>query len=169
MDLAFDGPDRSASHDFRITIGGPDCTKPYSASVLNISAMSFGALSANAIRALNKGAKMGGFAHDTGEGGVHRPITAKMAATSSGKSAPAISAAATPTAASRRRSSPERPATRQIKMIEIKLSQGAKPGHGGVLPAAKITAEIADIRGIADGRRLHLAGRASGIFDAAAN
>ena len=63
-------PTHVTSHDFRTMIGGPDCKQPYSSSVLNISAMSFGSLSANAILALNKGAKMGGFAHDTGEGGA---------------------------------------------------------------------------------------------------
>ena len=87
-------PKPSATKEFRITIGGPDCTKPYSASVFNISAMSFGALSPNAVRALNAGAKKGGFAHDTGEA-VSAPIIARMAATSSGKSAPAILVAAT--------------------------------------------------------------------------
>lgn len=65
-------PQRPAAEPFRITVGGAECTKPYSASVFNISAMSYGSLSANAIRALNKGAKLGDFAHDTGEGGVSR-------------------------------------------------------------------------------------------------
>src|SRR6201985_3636081 len=63
-------PKPHAQEQFRISIGGPACTRPYSASVFNISAMSFGALSPNAVRALNAGAKKGGFAHDTGEGGV---------------------------------------------------------------------------------------------------
>lgn len=135
------------SHNFRITIGGPDCKKPYSASVLNISAMSFGSLSANAIRSLNAGAKMGGFAHDTGEGGLspyHREnggdIIWELGSGYFGCRNPDGSF------------SPERFAETatldQVKMIEIKLSQGAKPGHGGVLPQAKITEEISNIRGI---------------------
>lgn len=133
--------------DFRITVGGKDCKIPYHASIYNISAMSFGSLSANAISALNKGAAMGGFAQDTGEGGIsryHREAGGDLiyeigsgyfgCRTEDGKF------------------SPERfteQATRdQVKMIEVKLSQGAKPGHGGVLPAAKITPEIAEARGV---------------------
>lgn len=140
-------PTRLANHNFRITVGGPDCKKPYSASVLNISAMSFGSLSANAIRSLNHGAKLGGFAHDTGEGGLspyHREhggdITWEIGSGYFGCRHPDGSF------------SPERFAETatldQVKMIEIKLSQGAKPGHGGVLPKAKITEEISKIRGI---------------------
>jgi glutamate synthase domain-containing protein 2 len=137
---------------FRIEVGGPQCQQPYSASVFNISAMSFGSLSANAIRALNRGAKLGGFAHDTGEGGYspyHREGGGDViwelgsgyfgCRNPDGSFDPATFAAA---AAS----------NRQIKMIEIKLSQGAKPGHGGVLPGAKVTAEIAAIRGIEQGK-----------------
>ncbi len=143
-------PQAHAEEKFRITIGGPDCKQPYSASVFNISAMSFGALSPNAVRALNAGARKGGFAHDTGEGGFS-PITARWAATSSGKSAPAISAAVISTA----RFDPEAFArvasTDQIKMVELKISQGAKPGHGGVLPAAKVSEEISKIRGVTMG------------------
>ncbi len=133
--------------DFRTTIGGPACRKPYSASVYNISAMSFGALSANATLALNTGAKAGGFAHDTGEGGIskyHRSGGGDLiyeigsgyfgCRTADGRFDPDSFArlAADP----------------QIRMIEVKLSQGAKPGHGGMLPAAKITPEIAEARGI---------------------
>lgn len=92
-------PKPVATEPFRIAIGGPQCDKPYSASVFNISAMSFGALSPNAVRALNIGARTGNFAHDTGEGGSAR-TTARTAVTSSGKSARAISAAAIPTARS---------------------------------------------------------------------
>ncbi|ETR78174.1 glutamate synthase [Afipia sp. P52-10] len=140
-------PKPIANEKFRITVGGPDCAKPYSASVFNISAMSFGSLSANAIRALNGGAKKGNFAHDTGEGGVspyHREIGGDLiweigsgyfsCRTRDGKFDPEkFVALAT---------------LDQIKMIEIKISQGAKPGHGGVLPAAKVSKEIAAIRGI---------------------
>jgi len=133
---------------FRVAVGeAPACRSPYSASVLNISAMSYGALSANAIRALNKGARMGGFAHDTGEGGIspyHREFGADLiwevgsgyfgCRTPDGRFDPDRFAAAA--------------GDPQVKMIEVKLSQGAKPGHGGVLPASKITPEIAAIRGV---------------------
>jgi glutamate synthase domain-containing protein 2 len=135
-------------HDlFRVTIGGPDCKQPYSASVFNISAMSFGALSANAIRALNKGAKMGGFAHDTGEGSVSRyhreeggDLIWELGSGYFGCRNPDGTFSAERFA--------EQAANPQIKMIEIKLSQGAKPGHGGVLPGAKVTKEIAEARGV---------------------
>ena len=140
-------PRPAASEPFRITIGGPSCTKPYSASVLNISAMSFGALSANAIRALNGGARAGGFAHDTGEGGFS-PYHAEMGGDIIWELGSGYFGCRAPTGAF----SPEKfmaaAKNPQIKMIEIKLSQGAKPGHGGVLPAAKVTPEIAAIRGV---------------------
>jgi glutamate synthase domain-containing protein 2 len=136
---------------FRILVGGPQCAQPYSASVFNISAMSFGSLSANAIRALNTGAKLGGFAHDTGEGGYsphHRAgggdIIWELGSgyfgcrDDNGDFHPDKFA--------------EAAVNPQIKMIEIKMSQGAKPGHGGVLPAAKVSEEIAAIRGIPVGR-----------------
>ncbi|HWG04488.1 MAG TPA: FMN-binding glutamate synthase family protein [Beijerinckiaceae bacterium] len=135
------------SHDFRVTIGGPQCLQPYSASLLNISAMSFGSLSANAIRALNKGAKLGGFAHDTGEGSFsihHREFGGdtiwEIASGYFGCRNPDGSFCAERFEAQAR--------DPQIKMIEIKLSQGAKPGHGGVLPGAKVSPEIAAARGI---------------------
>lgn len=144
-------PKAPSDDAFRILIGGPDCSQAYAASVLNISAMSYGSLSANAIRALNKGAKLGGFAHDTGEGGVspyHKEFGGDLiweigsgyfcCRTENGCFSPERFA--------------EVAADPQIKMIEIKLSQGAKPGHGGVLPAAKVTAEIARIRGVQMGR-----------------
>ena len=92
-------------HAPRVRIGGPDCTQPYEMALLNVSAMSFGALSGNAITALNQGAARGGFAHDTGEGGLSASTTA-TAATSSGRSAPATSARAPRTATSTRRGSP---------------------------------------------------------------
>jgi glutamate synthase domain-containing protein 2 len=136
---------------FRITIGGADCKQPYSASVFNISAMSFGSLSANAIRALNAGAKLGGFAHDTGEGGYspyHREgggdIIWEIGSGYFGCRDDRGGFDGEKFAASAK--------NRQIKMIEIKISQGAKPGHGGVLPAAKVSEEIAKIRGVAMGR-----------------
>ena len=129
----------------RVTIGGDNCTQPYSASILNISAMSFGAISENAIKALNEGAKRGNFYHNTGEGGLtpHHlacggDITLQIGTgnfgcrNSDGSFNDAVFA--------------EKAAHRAVKMIEIKLSQGAKPGHGGMLPAAKNTQEIASIR-----------------------
>ncbi len=120
-------------------------------SLLNISAMSFGALSANAIRALNRGAKLGGFAHDTGEGGFSRyhrefggDIIWEIGSGYFGCRNEDGSFAPRPL---RRGGAP----TPQVKMIEIKLSQGAKPGHGGVLPGAKVTPEIAAARGVPEG------------------
>ncbi len=136
--------------DFRTAIGGPDCSAPYRASIFNISAMSFGALSANAIRALNKGAKMGGFAHDTGEGsisGYHREFGGDLIwEIGSGYFGCRDSAGRFDPGRYR-----EQAASPQVKMIELKLSQGAKPGHGGVLPGAKVTAEIAAARGVEAG------------------
>ncbi len=107
-------PTPVSSEPHRVLIGGPECTQPYSASIFNISAMSFGALSANAIRALNGGAKIGGFYHDTGEGG-YSPYHREAAATSSGKSARATSARATMTAPSRPSGSPKARLTRRSR------------------------------------------------------
>jgi glutamate synthase domain-containing protein 2 len=145
---------------FRVAVGGPDCAKPYSISVFNISAMSFGALSANAVRALNKGAAKGGFAHDTGEGGFspyHRENGGDVIwEIGSGYfGCRTLDGAFDPQAFARVAREP------QIKMIEIKLSQGAKPGHGGVLPAAKVSAEIAAIRGVEMGKDCISPGRHS--------
>jgi len=140
-------PTHITDFDFRVRIGGSACRQPYDASLYNISAMSFGALSGNAISALNRGARKGGFAHDTGEGGISRyhragggDLIYQVASgyfgcrnddgSFSEEKFAAISA------------------DPQIKMVEIKLSQGAKPGHGGMLPASKISAEIAEARGI---------------------
>jgi glutamate synthase domain-containing protein 2 len=137
-------------HDFRVTVGGPQCRQAYSLSLYNISAMSFGALSANAIRALNKGAKLGGFAHDTGEGGFsvyHKEF--------GGDIIWEIGSGYFGCRGADGRFSPDRFAAAarepQVKMVEIKLSQGAKPGHGGVLPGAKVSAEIAAARGVPEG------------------
>ncbi|MFM1989710.1 MAG: hypothetical protein RJA99_2667 [Pseudomonadota bacterium] len=136
-----------ASHDFRVRIGGAACTQPYDASVFNISAMSFGALSANAIRALNAGAKRGGFAHDTGEGSIsvhHRA--------NGGDLIWEIGSGYFGCRDAEGRFDPERFVENaldpQVRMIEVKLSQGAKPGHGGVLPGPKVSAEIAQARGV---------------------
>jgi len=144
-------PKPLAPSDFRVRVGGPDCVHPYAASVFNISAMSFGALSPNAIRALNEGARKGGFAHDTGEGGFspyHRSGGGDIIWELGSGYFGARNADGT--------FSPERfaetAAHEQIKMIELKLSQGAKPGHGGVLPGAKVTQEIAQTRGVPVGQ-----------------
>lgn len=135
------------SHDFRITIGGPHCRQPYNASLFNISAMSFGALSANALLALNAGAKNGGFAHNTGEGGI-----SPYHQTHGGDLIWEIGSGYFGCRAHDGQFDPGAFAHHarddQVKMIEIKLSQGAKPGHGGILPAAKVSREIASIRGV---------------------
>ncbi len=136
-----------ANPDFRVKIGGPDCAQPYEASVFNISAMSFGALSANAILALNQGARMGRFAHDTGEGSIsqyHRQHGGDLI-WEIGSGYFGCRNARGGFDAERFAAQAREP---QVKMIEIKLSQGAKPGHGGVLLGPKVTAEIAAARGI---------------------
>lgn len=137
------------SHDFRIVIG-PDCAQPYSASVFNISAMSFGALSANAIRALNEGAQRGGFYHDTGEGSISRYHREKGGDLVWEVASGYFGCRNNDGSFSETRFV-EHAREPQVKMIEIKLSQGAKPGHGGVLPAAKVSAEIAEARGVPAG------------------
>ncbi|MBI3515282.1 MAG: FMN-binding glutamate synthase family protein, partial [Proteobacteria bacterium] len=131
----------------RIMIGGPDCPRPYSAAVYNISAMSFGALSANAIRALNKGAKMGNFAHDTGEGGFsqHHRVHGGDIIWEIGSG---YFGCRNPDSTFSSERFAEQAAEDQVRMIEIKLSQGAKPGHGGVLPGPKVSPEIAAARGV---------------------
>ena len=139
-------PTPHADPDFRILIGEKS-TQPYSASIFNISAMSFGSLSANAIRALNKGAKAGGFYHDTGEGSIspyHREHGGDLCWE--------IGSGYFGCRDEHGNFSPERFTANatdpQVKLIEIKLSQGAKPGHGGILPAPKVTPEIAVTRGV---------------------
>ena len=145
-------PSKVDSHDFRITIGqaGNGCSQPYSASVFNISAMSFGALSANAILALNHGAKSGGFAHDTGEGSisVHHRTHGGDLIWEIGSGYFGCRDAQGNFNAEKFAENAREP---QVKMIEIKLSQGAKPGHGGMLPGPKVTAEIAAARGVPQG------------------
>ncbi|MCI4664724.1 MAG: FMN-binding glutamate synthase family protein [Neomegalonema sp.] len=140
-------PVHNDRESFRLQIGGLNCAQPYRSSVLNVSGMSFGAISPNAIRAMNKGAMMGGFAQVTGEGAIsryHREHGGDLiwqlgsgyfgARDADGRFNPELFA--------------ETAADAQVKMIELKLSQGAKPGHGGVLPQAKITKEIAQTRKI---------------------
>ena len=140
-----------ATEPFRITIGGSDCAQPYRASVFNISAMSFGALSPNAIRALNKGAAKGRFAHDTGEGGLspyHRENGGDII-WEIGSGYFGCRKADGSFCAEKFGEAARLP---QVKMVELKMSQGAKPGHGGVLPAAKVSAEIARTRGVPMGQ-----------------
>ncbi len=140
-------PKPAAQQPFRVLIGGRGVQKLYSSSVLNVSGMSFGAISPNAIRALNKGAKMGGFAQVTGEGAVsryHREHGGDLI----WQLGSGYFGARTPEGGFDPDRFAETASLDQIKMIELKLSQGAKPGHGGVLPKAKITREIAQTRGV---------------------
>ncbi|MBX7533963.1 FMN-binding glutamate synthase family protein [Qipengyuania sp. 1XM1-15A] len=143
-------PSKDTPEEWRVTVGQDTCDKPYSSSLLNISAMSFGSLSARAIEALNAGAKEGNFAHNTGEGSISRYHRAP--------SGDLIWELGSGYFGARRedgRFDPdqfrENAASDQVKMIELKLSQGAKPGHGGVLPGAKVTKEIAEARGVPEG------------------
>jgi glutamate synthase domain-containing protein 2 len=152
-------PTKLADADFRIVIGGSSsseaspaqaaqlCTQPYSSSVFNISAMSFGALSANAILALNQGAKMGGFAHDTGEGSIsqHHRVHGGDLIWEIGSG---YFGCRNDDGSFNEARFTENALDPQVKMIELKMSQGAKPGHGGVLPGPKVTAEIALARGV---------------------
>jgi glutamate synthase domain-containing protein 2 len=144
-------PTMITDHDFRVRIGGDRCANPYDASIYNISAMSFGALSANAIQALNIGAKKGGFAHDTGEGGIsryHRQGGGDLIyEIGSGYFGCRTAEGRFDVGKFRDQASDP-----QVKLIELKLSQGAKPGHGGMLPASKISPEIAEARGIPMGQ-----------------
>ena len=144
-------PGKIESHDFRIAIGGPQCAHPYSASVFNISAMSFGALSANAIRALNDGARRGGFYHDTGEGSLS-PYHCENGGDICWEVGSGYFGCRNADGSFSESAFVEKAILPQVKMIEVKLSQGAKPGHGGVLPAAKVSAEIAATRGVPMGQ-----------------
>jgi glutamate synthase domain-containing protein 2 len=134
-------------HSFRITIGNAACRQPYSASIFNISAMSFGSLSANAIRALNKGAQMGSFYHDTGEGSIS-PYHLEHGGDIVWELGSGYFGCRTLDGQFDPEKFAKQAALPQVKMIEIKLSQGAKPGHGGILPKDKISEEIAQIRGV---------------------
>ena len=142
-------PTKISSHDFRITIG-ERTAQPYSASVFNISAMSFGALSANAILALNQGAKRGNFAHDTGEGSIsahHRVHGGDLI----WEVASGYFGCRNDDGTFNTEKFTANACDPQVKMIELKLSQGAKPGHGGMLPGPKVTPEIAEARGVPAG------------------
>ncbi len=139
-------PTALPTHDFRVTIG-EGRAQPYSASIFNISAMSFGALSANAVLALNEGARRGGFAHDTGEGSIsrHHRVHGGDLIWEIGSGYFGCREADGRFSEARFTENAMLP---QVKMVEIKLSQGAKPGHGGVLPGPKVTPEIAEARGV---------------------
>ena len=131
----------------RVSIGGPRCKQPYSASILNISAMSFGSLSKNAVLALNHGAKLGGFAHCTGEGGLS-PYHLEPGGDVIWNIGTGYFSCRGADGGFDPEKFAERATLSNVKMIELKLSQGAKPGHGGILPAKKLTPEIAAIRGV---------------------
>jgi glutamate synthase domain-containing protein 2 len=135
----------------RVRVGGPDCRQPYDMALLNVSAMSFGALSANAILALNGGARVGGFAHDTGEGGLSeyhlRPGGDLIWEVGTG-----YFGCRTGDGGFDERAFAEKSAHQAVRCVALKLSQGAKPGLGGVLPGPKVTEEIAAVRGVPVGR-----------------
>ncbi|MFB9149400.1 FMN-binding glutamate synthase family protein [Roseovarius ramblicola] len=143
-------PTHLDSHDFRLRIGGPDCTQPYDSSPLNISGMSYGALSPNAIESLNWGARIGGFAHTTGEGSISR-FHRKHGGDLIWQVGSGYFGCRTPEGAFDPDRFAETATDDQVRMVEIKLSQGAKPGHGGILPGAKVTEAIAEARGVAVG------------------
>ncbi len=143
-------PTHLPNHNFRVEIGGKDCTQKYSASIFNISAMSFGSLSANAIMALNLGAKKGGFAHDTGEGSIsqyHRTHGGDLI----WEIGSGYFGCRNEDGSFNADKFAQNALDPQVKMLEVKLSQGAKPGHGGILPGPKVTAEIAAARGVKEG------------------
>lgn len=143
-----------AEENIRVEFGGADCKKPYSASRLNISAMSFGALSSTAIAALNKGAALGNFAHNTGEGGMskyHREHGGDII----WQIGTGYFGCRNPDGSFNDDAFAKRATADAVKMIEIKLSQGAKPSHGGVLPGAKVTEEIAEIRLVEVGKTVN--------------
>ena len=144
-------PCSPSTEDLRIDIGGPQCSKPYSASILNISAMSFGSLGGKAIEALNLGAKQGGFFHDTGEGSII-PYHQKHGGDLVWELGTGYFGCRTNDGQFDREKFIEKANLEQVKMIEIKISQGAKPGHGGVLPGKKVTDELASIRGVEAGK-----------------
>jgi len=140
-------PDHTAA---RVRFGGAACSQPYEASILNVSAMSYGSLSKNAVLALNAGARLGGFAHNTGEGGLS-PYHLEPGGDLIWQIGTGYFSCRTKDGRFDADEFARRAALPAIKMIEVKLSQGAKPGHGGILPAAKLTPEIVDIRGVVPG------------------
>ncbi len=140
-------PSEDAERRPRLTIGGADCRLPYDASIFNISGMSYGALGSHAVLALNKGAKMGGFAHNTGEGGVSR-YHLQNGGDLVWQIGTGYFGCRRPDGGFDAHRFTDQAAAGAIRLIEIKISQGAKPGHGGVLPAGKITPAIAEARGV---------------------
>lgn len=144
-------PVHASAEQARVTVGGPDCKKPYSASVFNVSGMSYGSLSKNAILALNTGAKAGGFAHNTGEGGIS-PHHLQPGGDIFWQIGTGYFGCRDAQGKFNLEQFTKRAKLHNVKMIEVKLSQGAKPGHGGILPAKKVTLEIVDIRGVAMGQ-----------------
>ena len=144
-------PKDTAPEYWRLTIGEGTCAKPYSSALLNISAMSFGSLSARAIEALNAGAALGGFAHNTGEGSIskyHRSHGGDLI----WELGSGYFGARQPDGNFDPDQFRDNAQHDQVKMVEVKLSQGAKPGKGGILPGGKVTSEIAQIRGIPEGK-----------------
>ncbi|MCW5588165.1 MAG: FMN-binding glutamate synthase family protein [Legionellales bacterium] len=141
-------PQKVDRSEARIMIGNHQCSQPYSASRLNISAMSFGAISKNAVRALNRGAKLGNFAHNTGEGGLS-PYHLQEGGDIIWQIGTGYFGCRGANGQFDLAKFSEKSQHPAVKMIEIKLSQGAKPAHGGILPAAKVSQEIAEIRGLA--------------------
>src|SRR6201996_7382091 len=133
-----------------VTIGGPDCTQPYEMALLNVSGMSFGALSGSALTALNRGAAAGGFAHDTGEGGLTKYHL--QGADVVWEIGTGYFGARTKDGGFDREQFREKASHEAVKMVSLKLSQGAKPGIGGVLPGAKVTEEIAQARSVPQGQ-----------------
>jgi glutamate synthase domain-containing protein 2 len=140
--------------NLRVPVGGPDTPRPYSLSLMNISAMSFGALSKNAILALNSGAQLGGFAHNTGEGGIS-PYHLKPGGDLIWQIGTGYFGCRTPDGGFCESTFKEKSRINNVKMIEIKISQGAKPGHGGLLPGEKVSHEIAACRGVEVGKTVN--------------
>jgi glutamate synthase domain-containing protein 2 len=135
----------------RVLVGGPDCTQPYLASVFNVSGMSYGSLSKNAVLALNTGAKQGNFAHNTGEGGLS-PYHLEPGGDIIWQIGTGYFGCRGLNGRFSIEEFTKRATLPNVKMVEIKLSQGAKPGHGGILPAQKLTREIVEIRGVEPGK-----------------
>ncbi len=144
-------PLSKVDHNPRVLVGGPDCKQPYSASIYNVSAMSYGSLSKNAVMALNGGAKLGGFAHNTGEGGLS-PYHLSPGGDIIWQIGTGYFSCRNADGTFNYEAFAERSVLPNVKMIEIKMSQGAKPGHGGILPASKVTEEIAKIRLVPKGK-----------------
>ncbi|GAA3439520.1 hypothetical protein GCM10018954_091410 [Kutzneria kofuensis] len=138
-------------HPPRVTIGGPDCTQPYEMALLNVSAMSFGSLSANAVLALNKGAKLGGFAHDTGEGGLSE-YHLRHGGDVVWEIGTGYFGCRTKNGGFDEKEFADKAAHDSVRCVSLKLSQGAKPGVGGVLPGSKVNAEIASVRDVPVGQ-----------------